>query len=183
MHEPMGSWMLSCRLLKFGRNSQSVPSRETKSLHLNRLGMGKQSVMKRISGEVDDTAILAADSWRCSRTTSFDQSADLLHGSFPMIKSRRASTKGFGSGREGHFGTSNSSSSSIHSGKRSSHLRLGLTGSSPTITISDFGTSCCQVLISVLLKFNNPTLEFFFRSHDELITLEMVSQLTSSLDT
>ncbi|URD95139.1 hypothetical protein MUK42_30824 [Musa troglodytarum] len=126
---------------------------------MNRLGIGKHSVTKSTwTGERPAAASLAAESCKCNLATSLDQLPDLRQGSLTATTSSSNPFFTRGSGSDGQAGTSLSSSSSIHSGYRTSQVVLASAYSRWTPENSAFGTARRQTPASVKLKLSKPIL-------------------------
>lgn len=169
-HDPTGSLTFCLSIVKSGWYSQRLPSLLTRSLQLNKFGMGKQSVTNSTCTllcflsaflllEPKRTASLAADNCKCSLTTSLDHVLDLSHGSLTAIRSNPnpCFLGGTGSGMVGQEGISVNSSSSIHSGYRVFHVMELGNGSSFIAEICEFGMLWDQYRVSVKLKFRRAT--------------------------
>lgn len=134
------------------------PSRETSSLHENRFGIGKWSVIRSTwtwQWLLVEAASRAASSCKCIWATSLDDLPDLLHGSFTAMRSILGFRGTWIWGREGQEGTFNSSSSSIHSGYSDSHVMFSGTCFRCRTTCSVSGISCFHWSISFSSKFRS----------------------------
>ncbi|KAJ0578915.1 hypothetical protein HanPSC8_Chr05g0227411 [Helianthus annuus] len=85
-------------------------------------------------------------------------------------------------GNSGHTGASNSSSSSIHSGYKSSQVTVLVTESRCRAICSASGIISFHWLISVALKFSRPTPLYSFVSGRFRIIPEIWFQLTFEWD-